>query len=115
MPEGDNQRVHGYEAKTILRRGIAQGAARGKMQTLVHLIAKKWNKNQSVPEIAEALEEEEVRVERIVKLLEEYLAFGVKQLKTAVLRRNTLKNLPFSQNYTPEFCLILPIDFFLLQ
>ena len=54
------------------------------MQTLVHLIAKKWNKNQSVPEIAEALEEEEVRVERIVKLLEEYIAFGVKQLKTAV-------------------------------
>ena len=57
-----------YEAKTILRRGqregmergIAQGAARGKMQTLVHLIAKKWNKNQSVPEIAEALEEDEV-------------------------------------------------------
>ena len=68
-----------------------------------------------MPEIAEALEEEEVRVERIVKLLEEYLAFGVKQLKTAVLRRNTLKNLPFSQKYTPEFCLLLPIDFFLLQ
>ena len=51
-----------------------------------------------MPEIAEALEEEEVRVERIVKLLEEYLAFGVKQLKTAVLRRNTPKNLFFSQN-----------------
>ena len=68
-----------------------------------------------MPEIAEALEEEEVRVERIVKLLEEYLAFGVKQLITAVLRRNTLKNLPFSQKYTPEFCLLLPIDFFLLQ
>ena len=72
-----------YEAKIILRRGqregmergmaqgMAHGAARGKMQTLVHSIAKKWNKNQSVPEIAEALEEDEVRVERIVELLEQ--------------------------------------------
>ena len=51
--------------------GMAQGTARGKMELFVHQITKKWNKNQSVPEIAEALEEEEARVERIVELLEE--------------------------------------------
>ena len=38
------------------------------------------------------------------------LDFSVKQHKIAILRRNTPKNLPFSQNYTPDFCLLLPIE-----
>ena len=79
-----------YEAKTILRRGIAQGAAHGKMQILVHQIAKKWNKNQSVSEIAEALEEEEVRVERIVKLLEEYGSDNTEEVVTKALEDHLL-------------------------
>ena len=79
-----------YEAKTILRRGIAQGAAHGKMQILVHQIAKKWNKNQSVPEIADALEEEEVRVERIVKLLEEYGSDNTEEVVTKALEDHLL-------------------------
>ena len=87
-----------YEAKTILRRGqvegmergMAQGAARGKMQTLVHLIAKKWNKNQSVPEIAEALEEDEVRVERIVELLEQYGSDNTEEVVTKALEDQLL-------------------------
>ena len=89
-----------YEAKTILRRGqregmergIAQGAARGKMQTLVHQISKKWNKNQSVPEIADALEEEEVRVERIVELLEEYGSDNTEVVVTKALEDHLLMN-----------------------
>ena len=87
-----------YEAKTILRRGqregmergMAQGAARGKMQTLVHLIAKKWNRKQSVPEIAEALEEEEVRVERIVELLEQYGSDNTEEVVTKALEDQLL-------------------------
>ena len=91
-----------YEAKTILRRGqregmaqgmargMAQGAIRGKIQTLVHQISKKWNKNQSVPEIAEALEEEEVRVERIVKLLEEYGSDNTEEVVTKALEDQLL-------------------------
>ena len=95
-----------YEAKTILRRGqregmergmaqgmargMAQGAVRGKMQTLVHLIAKKWNKNQSVPEIAEALEEDEVRVERIVELLEECGSDNTEEVVTKALEDQLL-------------------------
>ena len=91
-----------YEAKTILRRGqregmergmaqgMAQGAARGKMQTLVHLIAKKWNRKQSVPEIAEALEEEEVRVERIVELLEECGSDNTEEVVTKALEDQLL-------------------------
>ena len=95
-----------YEAKTILRRGqregmergmargiaqgMAQGAARGKMQTLVHLIAKKWNKNQSVPEITDALEEEEGRVARIVDLLKEYGSDNTEEVVTKALEDQLL-------------------------
>ena len=42
--------------KRGMERGLVQGTARGKMEVLVHLTAKKWNRNQSVPEIADALE-----------------------------------------------------------
>ena len=70
---------------------MAQGAIRGKIQTLVHQISKKWNKNQSVPEIAEALEEEEVRVERIVKLLEEYGSDNTEEVVTKALEDQLLK------------------------
>ena len=74
-----------------IAQGMAQGAARGKMQTLVHLIAKKWNKNQSVPEIAEALEEDEVRVERIVELLEQYGSDNTEEVVTKALEDQLLK------------------------
>ncbi|MCI5731792.1 MAG: hypothetical protein MR304_09655, partial [Eubacterium sp.] len=91
-----------YEAKTILRRGqregmaqgmargMAQGAIRGKIQTLVHQISKKWNRKQSVSEIAEALEEEEVKVERIVKLLEEYGSDNTEEVVTKALEDQLL-------------------------
>ena len=65
--------------------GLVQGTARGKMEVLVHLIAKKWNRNQSVPEIADALEEEEIRVERIVELLEEYGSDNTDEVVTKAL------------------------------
>ena len=87
-----------YEAKTILRRGqregmergMAQGAIRGKMQILVQQIAKKWNKNQSVPEITDALEEEEVRVARIVDLLKEYGSDNTEEVVTKALEDQLL-------------------------
>ena len=69
---------------------MAQGTARGKMEVLVHQITKKWNRNQSVPEIAEALEEEEVRVERIVELLEEYGSENMKKVVTKALKDNLI-------------------------
>ena len=87
-----------YEAKTILRRGqqegmergMAQGAVRGKMQILVQQIAKKWNKNQSVPEITDALEEEEGRVARIVDLLKEYGSDNTEEVVTKALEDQLL-------------------------
>ena len=65
--------------------GLEQGATRGRMQVLVHLIAKKRNKNQSVPEIAEALEEEEALVKRIVELLEESGGENTEEVVTKAL------------------------------
>ena len=76
--------------KRGMERGLVQGTARGKMEVLVHLTAKKWNRNQSVPEIAEALEEEEVRVERIVELLEEYGSENMKKVVTKALKDNLI-------------------------
>ena len=71
--------------KRGMERGLVQGTARGKMEVLVHLTAKKWNRNQSVPEIADALEEEEIRVERIVELLEEYGSDNTDEVVTKAL------------------------------
>ena len=76
--------------KRGMKRGLVQGTARGKMEVLVHQITKKWNRNQSVPEIAEALEEEEVRVERIVELLEEYGSENMKKVVTKALKDNLI-------------------------
>ena len=76
--------------KRGMKRGLIQGTARGKMEVLVHQITKKWNRNQSVPEIAEALEEEEVRVERIVELLEEYGSENMKKVVTKALKDNLI-------------------------
>ena len=76
--------------KRGMERGLVQGTARGKMEVLVHLIAKKWNRNQSVPEIADALEEEEIRVERIVELLEEYGSENMKKVVTKTLKDNLI-------------------------
>ncbi len=55
-----------YEAKDILRQGIAQG----EITKLVKLIKKKLDKGQSLTQIAEALEE---NVDTIEKLIKEYL------------------------------------------
>ena len=71
--------------KRGMERGLVQGTARGKMEVLVHLTAKKWNRNQSVPEIAEALEEEETKVELIVELLEEYGSDNTDEVVTKAL------------------------------
>ena len=76
--------------KRGMKRGLVQGTARGKMEVLVYQITKKWNRNQSVPEIAEALEEEEVRVERIVELLEEYGSENMKKVVTKALKDNLI-------------------------
>ena len=76
--------------KRGMERGLVQGTARGKMEVLVHLTAKKWNRNQSVPEIADALEEEEIRVERIVKLLEEYGSENTEEVVTKALEDNLI-------------------------
>ena len=78
--------------KRGMKRGLIQGTARGKMEVLVHQITKKWNRNQSVPEIAEALEEEEVRVERIVELLEEYGSENMKKVVTKALENQMVMN-----------------------
>ena len=75
-----------------MKRGLIQGTARGKMEVLVHLTAKKWNRNQSVPEIADALEEEEIRVERIVELLEEYGSDNTEEVVTKALEDHLLMN-----------------------
>ena len=73
-----------------MARGMAQGAVRGKMQILVQQIAKKWNKNQSVPEITDALEEEEGRVARIVDLLKEYGSDNTEEVVTKALEDQLL-------------------------
>ena len=78
--------------KRGMKRGLVQGTARGKMEVLVHQITKKWNRNQSVPEIAEALEEEEVRVERIVELLEEYGSDNTEEVVTKALENQMVMN-----------------------
>ena len=67
------------------KRGMVQGTVRGKMEFFVYLIAQKWNKNQGVPEIAEALEEEETKVELIVELLEEYGSDNTDEVVTKAL------------------------------
>ena len=74
--------------KRGMKRGMAQGIARGEMRVLVHLTAKKWYRNQSVSEIAESLEEEETKVERIVKLLEEYGSDNTEEVVTKALEDN---------------------------
>ena len=76
--------------KRGMERGLVQGTARGKMEVLVHLTAKKWNRNQSVPEIADALEDEDIRVERIVKLLEEYGSENTEEVVTKALEDNLI-------------------------
>ena len=68
-----------------MKRGLVQGIARGEMRVLVHLTAKKWYRNQSVSEIAESLEEEETKVERIVKLLEECGSDNTEEIVTKAL------------------------------
>ena len=76
--------------KRGMKRGMAQGIARGEMRVLVHLTAKKWYRNQSVSEIAESLEEEETKVERIVKLLEEYGSDNTEEVVTKALEDQLL-------------------------
>ena len=76
--------------KRGMKRGMAQGIARGEMRVLVHLTAKKWYRNQSVSEIAESLEEEETKVERIVKLLEEYGSDNTEEVVTKALEDHLL-------------------------
>ena len=76
--------------KRGMKRGLVQGTARGKMEVLVHQITKKWNRNQSVSEIAESLEEEETKVERIVKLLEECGSDNTEEVVTKALEDNLI-------------------------
>ena len=76
--------------KRGMKRGLVQGIARGEMRVLVHLTAKKWYRNQSVSEIAESLEEEETKVERIVKLLEEYGSDNTEEVVTKALEDHLL-------------------------
>ena len=72
------------------KRVMVQGTVRGKMEFFVYLIAQKWNKNQGVPEIAEALEEEETKVEQIVELLGEYGSDNTDEVVTKALEDQLL-------------------------
>ena len=55
-----------YEAKDILRRGIAQGLAKGSLEKLLQLIRKKLTKGLSIEGIADALEESTDYIEQLI-------------------------------------------------
>ena len=52
--------------------GHAEGHAEGETSRLVNLICKKLRKNMSVAQIADAVEEDEARVQTIVNIAQKY-------------------------------------------
>ena len=56
----------------LLRQGRKEGKEEGKEETLLQKIITKVKKGENVPEIAEALEEDEVSISRRVEIISRY-------------------------------------------
>ena len=60
------------DCKCILRLRLKQGLEQGTELKLINLVLKKMRKSCTVPQIAEALEEPEEKIGRIVEIAQKY-------------------------------------------
>ena len=63
-----------YEAKRIRNEGIEHGLERGEAIKLIEMVCKKMQKEKTVEEIADSLEESEETIERIYQVALKYHA-----------------------------------------